>query len=73
MTSKQELLAECLRCPSLQGREIRHALSQVGAETLDDKQLTPGGRPLGCCRVRTLGDVSREQAVPANGAPFARR
>jgi len=67
MTLKQQLLDECLRCRSPQGDDIRHALAQTGEETLDDKQLSPTGRPLGCCRTRPVGAINREQGVPADG------
>jgi hypothetical protein len=70
-TTRQDLLNECLRCQSPQGADIRHALAQTGEETLDDKQLSPTGRPLGCCRIRPVGAIDREQGVPAGGGMAA--
>jgi hypothetical protein len=62
---RQQFLEECLRCPSVNGKEIRHAVSQ-GCE-FDDRQLSPSGRPLQCCRIRTVTAISREQGTPAGG------
>src|SRR5262249_23724460 len=36
-----------------QGDEIRHMLAQTGEEALDEKRLSPAGRPLQCCKIRT--------------------
>jgi hypothetical protein len=63
MTSKQQLLDECLRCPN--GEDIRHAMAQTGQEFLDDTELSPSGRPLGCCKIRPVGAIDREQGVPS--------
>jgi hypothetical protein len=62
--SRQELLAECLACPL--GIDIRHALAQCSGE-FTDRQLSPSGRPLLCCRIRLISAVNREQSTPAGG------
>jgi hypothetical protein len=64
-TSRQELLDECLHCESVQGRDIQHSLAQTGAETLDDTELSPSGRPLACCKIRVIGAIGHDEAAPA--------
>jgi hypothetical protein len=65
-TTRQQLLEECLQCRSPQGDTIRYTLAQTGEEVLDDKQLSPAGRPLGCCRIQMVSALDREQGTPTN-------
>jgi hypothetical protein len=48
----------CLTCSSPQALDVRHQLAQ-GALHDDDaeRNTTPSGLPLACCRVRQMGEV----------------
>ena len=51
---------ECAKCSSPQAADVMHLARQV--EELSQLALSPGGRPAGCCRVRTLGVMSDPNA-----------
>ena len=58
-TTRQKLLEECFKA-------TQFSLAQTGEEVLDDKQLSPAGRPPGCCRIQTVSALDREQGTPTN-------
>jgi hypothetical protein len=47
---------ECLGCLAPAGAEIRRLIGQ-GVDFTDPRNLTPLGRPLSCCKVRTIAAV----------------
>jgi hypothetical protein len=65
MALRQELLAECLQCPTANGDDIRHRIGQTGEEVFDDTEVSPSGRPLQCCRVKPVSTINRDYGTPA--------
>jgi hypothetical protein len=49
---------ECMRCTSPAAVDVRHACAQV--QELAELALSPSGRPLACCKVRTMAQMTSD-------------
>jgi len=52
---------ECMRCTSPAAVDVRHACAQV--QELAELALSPSGRPLACCKVRTMGQMTSDPSL----------
>ena len=54
----------CLTCTALQAVDVRHAIGQGALDSTIDgsnKNKSPSGLPLMCCRIRTVGMAPESQ------------
>jgi hypothetical protein len=52
---------ECMRCTSPQADDVRYACAQV--QELAELATSPSGRPLACCKVRTMGQMTSDPSL----------
>jgi hypothetical protein len=52
----------CETCAALEADDVRHAAAQVAE--LGQLALSPGGLPIGCCRVHIVGGMSGRPDTP---------
>jgi hypothetical protein len=57
---------ECAKCASPQAADVMH-LARMATE-LSELALSPGGHPLGCCRVRTLAVMAGDPNAARSAA-----
>jgi hypothetical protein len=52
---------ECMRCTSPQADDVRYACAQV--QELAELATSPSGRPLACCKVRTMAQMTSDPSL----------
>ena len=62
MTMSDDIRLPCLSCPHPQAADVKHALGQGALD--DERNRSPSGLPLMCCKIRIVAAPSSLVRVP---------